>query len=424
MPSDLARDRAPYASETILAVDVTQSTDQWQTQLNANTFVLGPSGSGKTRGHLMPNMLQMGSSFLTIDVKGDLYAALGPILANHGYRVECIDFSDPARSTVGYDPLALVRRRGSRPNQLDILSVANAICPNEFGDDPYWSISSANMLATCIAYALEMLPEDERNLAAALTLAERMQSEEVKTLFSQLEEIAPASMAFSMYRRVTANVQAEKMYASTVGVLLGHIMPFVQDDVLDLFARHDRVDVTALGRERTAVFVVVDDLDHTLSPIAGLFVSQTIQALFDLAHDSPGGRLPVPVRVMLDDFANLGLKDIESVLSVSRSRELWVTIICQTVTQLKALYGNDAALSIMGNCDTQVLLAAQDYETATYFSVYADKSPGTILRTPLDKAWLFVRGQRARLAPKFDVTMHPRYQEMLEAQATAQGLRG
>lgn len=411
--------REAYASETILAQGKTLSTDQWQTQLNANTLVLGPSGSGKTRGHLMPNMLQMGSSFLTIDVKGDLFASLGPILSAHGYRVECIDFSDPARSTVGYDPLSLVRVAAGRPNQLDVLSVANAICPNVFGDDPYWSLSAANMLATCIAYALEMLPRRERNLAAALTLAERMHSDEAKNLFAQLEEIAPTSMSYAMFRRVTANVQAEKMYASTVGVLLGHIMPFIQDDVLDLFARPDRIDVTALGRERTAVFVVVDDLDHTLSPIAGLFVTQAIRALFDLALDSPGGRLPLPVRVMLDDFANLGLKDIESVLSVSRSRELWVTVICQTVTQLKALYGENVALSIMGNCDTQILLAAQDYETAAYFSVYADKSPSTILHTPLDREWLFVRGQRACLAPKYDVTLHPRYQEMLDAAAEA-----
>lgn len=414
-----SHDRAPYASQTILAQGVTQPTDQWQTKLNANTFVIGPSGSGKTRGHLMPNVLEMGSSFLVIDVKGDLHAAMAPILSEHGYRVECVDFSEPSRSTVGYDPLSLVRWRCGRPSQLDILSIANAICPNDFGDDPYWSLSAANMLAACIAFALEMLPDEERNLAAALSLAERVNDEEAKTLFAQLEEIAPESMAYAMYRRVTANAQAEKMYASTIGVMLGHVMPYLQDDVLDLFVRPERVDVTSLGRSRAAVFVVVDDLDHTLSPIAGLFVTQAVRALFDLALESPGGRLPVPVRVMLDDFANLGLKDIESVLSVSRSRELWVTIICQTVTQLKALYGDNAALSIIGNCDTQVMLAAQDYETAAYYAMYADRSPSTLLHTPLDKAWLFVRGQRARLAPKFDVTMHPRYQEMLDAQARA-----
>ena len=414
-----ADNRAPYQARTLLAQDLSISTDQWQTKLNANTFVVGPSGSGKTRGHLMPNVLEMGSSYLVVDVKGDLFDTLGPILRNHGYRVERIDFSEPARSTIGYNPLALVRMQGDRPHQLDVLSVARAICPTTSRDDPYWDQSAANMLSASIAYAIEMLPPEERNLAAALTLAEHLQFEEGKTLFSQLEEIAPDSMALAMYRRVTASAQAEKMFASTVGIMLGHIMPYLQDDVADLFVKPEQIDVSSLGRERIALFVVIDDLDTTLSPIAGLFVTQAIRALFDLALASPGNRLPVPVRVMLDDFANLHINEIENVLSVSRSRELWVTIICQSVTQLRALYGDYVAQSIIANCDSQLMLAAQDLQTAEFFAPYADKSPTTLLRTELDNCWVFVRGQKGRKAPKLDVSEHPRYQEMLDARASS-----
>ena len=415
--STSATDRTPYRTRTILAEGLALSCDQWETGLNANTLVIGPSGSGKTRGHLMPNVLEMGSSFLIVDVKGTLHAELGPVLAANGYRVECIDFSDPARSTAGYDPLAFIRMRGGRPNQVDVLSVANAICPVRSGQDPYWDQSAANMLAACIAYALEMLPESERNLAAALTLAESMHLDEVKTLFSRLEETAPGSMALAMYRRVTANMNAEKMFASTVGIMIGHIMPYLQDDVLDLFARQDRAGIAQLGRERRAIFAVVDDLDRTLSPIAGLFVTQAIRALFDVALDAPGGRLPVPVRIMLDDFANLGIRDIDNVLSVARSRELWVTIICQSLTQLEQLYGEHGARSIVGNCDTQLLLAAQDLDTAAFFSAYADKSATTILRTPLDCCWTFIRGRKGCMARKYRLENHPRYDEMHEARA-------
>ena len=106
-------DRTAYRGTTILAEGISLPTDQWETGLNANTLVVGPSGSGKTRGHLIPNVLEMDSSFLVIDVKGTLHAELGPILEQHGYRVDCIDFSDPARSTAGYDPLSSVRMRGS-----------------------------------------------------------------------------------------------------------------------------------------------------------------------------------------------------------------------------------------------------------------------------------------------------------------------
>ena len=414
-----ADDRTPYRSTTILAEGISLPTDQWETGLNANTFVIGTPGSGKTRGHLMPNVLEMGSSFLIVDVKGDLYSTLGPILERNGYRVESIDFSEPARSTVGYNPLGLVRMAGNRPHQIDVISIANAICPVQFSQDPYWDQSAANMLAACIAFALEQLPESERNLAAALTLAERVQAEEVKTLFAQLEAIAPDSMALAMHRRVMMNSSAEKMLASTIGVMIGHIMPFLQDDVLDLFARPDQVDVRSLARGKTALFVVVDDLDRTLSPIAGLFVTQTIRALFDYALESPGRRLPRPVRIMLDDFCNLGIEDIDTVLSVSRSREVWITVICQSLTQLKGLYGDNGAYSVIGNCDAQLLLAAQDYETASYFSVYADKAPTTLLRTPIDRCWAFVRGQGGREAPKYDLADHPRYREMLDACAQA-----
>ncbi len=363
----------------------------------------------------MPNVLEMGSSFLIVDVKGDLYSTLGPILERNGYRVESIDFSEPARSTVGYNPLGLVRMAGNRPHQIDVISIANAICPVQFSQDPYWDQSAANMLAACIAFALEQLPESERNLAAALTLAERVQAEEVKTLFAQLEAIAPDSMALAMHRRVMMNSSAEKMLASTIGVMVGHIMPFLQDDVLDLFARPDQVDVRSLARGKTALFVVVDDLDRTLSPIAGLFVTQTIRALFDYALESPGRRLPRPVRIMLDDFCNLGIEEIDAVLSVSRSREVWITVICQSLTQLKGLYGDNGAYSVIGNCDAQLLLAAQDYETASYFSVYADKAPTTLLRTPIDRCWVFVRGQGGREAAKYDLASNPRYREMLDA---------
>ena len=122
---------------------------------------------------------------------------------------------------------------------------------------------------------------------------------------------------------------------------------------------------------------------------------------------------------MLDDFCNLGIEDIDTVLSVSRSREVWITVICQSLTQLKGLYGDNGAYSVIGNCDAQLLLAAQDYETASYFSVYADKAPTTLLRTPIDRCWVFVRGQGGREAPKYDLADHPRYREMLDACAQA-----
>ena len=406
-------DRSAYSSQTLLARGVSMGTDAWETRVNNNVLVLGPSGSGKTRGHLMPNVLQMGSSFLVVDVKGSLYDELGPVLRAHGYRVESLDLTEPARSTVGYDPLDYVRFGNGVPNTLDILEVAGIICPLQKSDDPYWDHAAANIGAACIAFVLERLPASQRTFASALHLADHIDEEAVKRLFLQLEETAPNSKACDLGRRIYANECAERMFASTVAVMQQHVTPLIQDEVVQLFARPDRVDLTMLGRERSALFVVVDDLDKTLSPLVTTLVGQAIRVLFDLADSLPGRRLARPVRLMLDDFANLRINDIDDVLAVARSRELWVTIICQTVTQLQSIYGEAKTASIVGNCDAQVLLGSQDYETARYFSFYADVPASTLLHTPLEKSWLFVRGQRARMAEKLDVSEHPLYGEMV-----------
>ncbi|MBQ3266377.1 MAG: TraM recognition domain-containing protein, partial [Atopobiaceae bacterium] len=122
----------------------------------------------------------------------------------------------------------------------------------------------------------------------------------------------------------------------------------------------------------------------------------------------------------LDDFANLRINDMDDVLAVARSRELWITIICQSVTQLRSIYGEAKAASIIGNCDMQVLLGTRDYETAQYYSAYADVPASNLLHIPLEKEWLFVRGQRARMAEKLDVSEHPLYKELVAGRACPQ----
>lgn len=413
-------ERSAYASRTLLARDAFVGTDTWETQINNNVLVVGPSGSGKTRGHLMPNVLEMGSSYLVMDVKGSLHEGMGPVLRAHGYRVECLDLTDPARSTVGYDPLDYVRMEDGVPNTLDILDISGIVCPLQKVEDPYWDHAAANMLAACIAFVLEQFPPAEQTFSSALHLADRIDEDDVRRLFLQLEETDPESRAFALGRRVYANASAEKMFASTVGVLQQHVTPLVQEEVMQLFSRPRRIDLSMLGRERSALFVVVDDLDKTLSPLVTVLVGQAIRSLFDLADSLPGRRLAIPVRLMLDDFANLRINDMDDVLAVARSRELWITIICQSVTQLRSIYGEAKAASIIGNCDMQVLLGTRDYETAQYYSAYADVPASNLLHIPLEKEWLFVRGQRARMAEKLDVSEHPLYKELVAGRACPQ----
>lgn len=411
---------------TILAADRTLSCDTRATGLNNNLLVIGPSGSGKTRHVLKPNLLEMGSSFIVLDTKGTLAREMGPMLASHGYRVECLDFADlsaeasrplpPEVHRTGYNPLAFVRYNAAgAPVQQDIISIARAICPVEDESQPFWDHAASNLLACLIAYVLEQLPERERHFGSVVTLAEHLEDKVTVRLLDELEATAPASFALALWRRYAPTLTAEKMHASISGILAEKIMCLGFDGARDLCTSAHRIDFAHLGRERRALFVTVNDIDRSLDPLTGLFVTQAFTTLIREADAQPGGRLRVPVRLILDDFANLNIPDIDGILAVIRSREIWCTLQLQSVNQLEAIYGRPRALSIMGNCDTHLVLAFQDIESARCYAERANKLASTLLATPLDRSWLFIRGRAGEQVRRYELTSHPRYAELAEA---------
>lgn len=190
------------ASSTILAKDRTLSCDTRQTGLNNNALVIGPSGAGKTRNVLKPNLLQMNASYIVLDTKGTLCREVGPVLAAHGYRVQCLNFADlntvpalaPGIERCGYNPLRHIRRKADgRPNQQDILSVAKAICPIEDNNQPFWDHAAANLLSCLIAYVTEQLPADEQTISSVIKLIEHLQDGATGRLFDDLITTDPQS---------------------------------------------------------------------------------------------------------------------------------------------------------------------------------------------------------------------------------------
>ena len=410
---------------TILAENRTLSCDTRSTGLNNNLLVIGPSGSGKTRHVLKPNLLEMGSSFIVLDTKGTLAREMGPVLATHGYAVDCLDFADLSaigRRTlprgvrdVGYNPLAFVRYNAAgAPVQQDIISVARAICPVEDESQPFWDHAASNLLSCLIAYVLEQLPERERHFGSVVTLAEHMEDKVTVRLLDELEATAPTSFALALWRRYAPTLTAEKMHASISGILAEKIMCLGFDGARELYTRTHQVDFTRLGHSRCALFVTISDIDRSIDPLTSLFVTQAFAALIREADAQPDGRLPVPVRLMLDDFANLNIPNIDDILAVIRSREIWCTLQLQSINQLEAIYGRPRALSIMGNCDTHLVLAFQDIESAHCYAERANKLASTLLATPLDRSWLFVRGQAGEQVTRYDLTAHPRYFELAQ----------
>lgn len=407
--------RAAYAGELILTSMRSESMDSWATGLNNNVLVLGCSGSGKTRNFLKPNLLQCEGSYVVLDSKGRLFREMGPCLSAHGYTVDCLDFTT-MEGTIGYDPLHHVRWRNGRPLAQDIISIASALFPrSEMGDDPFWAGAAANYVASYIAYVFEALPDREWNMASVVSVYEQACEGNAEALFFDLSRQDPESYAVSLYRRAKSTARAEKMHSSIMGIIAANLMPLTFDGALASFRKVDQIDFCDLGRERRVLFVTMDDMDRSLAPLTSLFIRQAFSSLCDFADAKcEGGRLPVPVRFMLDDFANLALPDFDDVLSVIRSREISCTIICQTVSQLEARYNQAIANSIIGNCDRHLVLGFQDERTACYFSLRANKTATTLLETPADNWWLFERGHRGVCEPGYKIEEHPGYFDLGE----------
>lgn len=415
MNNSTENSRAAYAGELILTSTRSESMDSWVTGLNNNVLVLGCSGSGKTRNFLKPNLLQCEGSYVVLDSKGRLFREMGPCLSAHGYTVDCLDFTT-MEGTIGYDPLHHVRWRKGRPLAQDIISIASALFPrSEMGDDPFWAGAAANYVASYIAYVFEALPDREWNMASVVSVYEQACEGNADALFSDLSRQDPESYAVSLYRRAKSTARAEKMHSSIMGIIAANLMPLTFDGALASFRRVDQIDFCDLGRERRVLFVTMDDMDRSLAPLTSLFIRQAFSSLCDFADAKcEGGRLPVPVRFMLDDFANLTLPDFDDVLSVIRSREISCTIICQTVSQLEARYNQAVANSIIGNCDRHLVLGFQDERTACYFSLRANKTATTLLETPADNWWLFERGHRGVCEPGYKIEDHPGYFDLGE----------
>ncbi len=406
-------DRSAYAGELILTAERTASMDSWETGLNNNLLVLGSSGSGKTRNFLKPNLLQCEGSYVVLDSKGRLYDEMGSYLFEHGYKVDQIDFTT-MEGALGYDPLHHVRWKRGRPLAQDIIAIASTLFPRQdMGQDPFWASAAANYVASYIAYVFEALPDHEWNMASVVSVFEQACEGNIVALFDELASQDPDSYAVSLFRRARSTSRAEKMHASILGIIAANMFPLTFDGALESFRRPEQVDFCALGHERRALFVTMDDMDKSLAPLTSLFVRQAFQSL--CAHADAkceGGRLPVPVRFMLDDFANLNLPGIDDVLSVIRSREVSCALICQTVSQLEARYGEPAANSIIGNCDRQLVLGFQDERTARYFALRANRTPSSLLETPAGSWWYFERGQRGVCEPAYELESHPGHDEV------------
>lgn len=403
----------------ILADGVTVSNDTWATGLGNHDLIIGPTGGGKTRGYVLPNLLSSQESFIVTDSKGTLRRQIGGILERRGFRVLELDFTNLMHSPWGYNPLRFIRYDDERKswNEQDIITVAAALVPVEDKTQPFWEYAARNLLEALVGYTLECLPAEEHDLTSVARLFAEAETGILDEFMGELCTIAPESFAAMRWRSLQTCRRADKMYGSILGILAQKVSNFSFAGARELFTNLNQIDFAAISHTPTAVFVRVSDNDFSLANLTSLFYTQALQTLIAEADSRPDNRLQIPVRLYLDDFSNLTIPDMDKIISVIRSREISVSIVLQSITQLEGLYGHAKAMTIVDNCDHLLYLGGQSVETARFIGSKANKPVSTILNMPLDRAWLFERGASPREVRKYDLTRHPLYHQLPEYRA-------
>ena len=408
---------------------------------NKNVLVVGGSGSGKTRFWLKPNLLQCHSSYVVTDPKGSIVVECGNALLKNGYKVRILNTINFKKS-MHYNPFAYVH------SEKDILKLVTTLMTNTKGEgsggDPFWEKSERLLLTALIAYLHYEAPVEEQNFATLLEMLNTMQVLEddeeyqnpVDLLFEELAKKKPNSFAGRQYKlyKLAAGKTAKSILISCGA----RLAPFDIQELRDL-TMYDELQLDTLGDKKTALFLIMSDTDSTFNFLISMVYTQLFNLLCDKADDVYGGKLPVHVRCLIDECANIGqIPNLEKLVATIRSREISACLVLQARSQLKAIY-KDNADTIVGNMDSQIFLGGSEPTTLKDLSEMLGKetidafntsdtrgnspSYGTTFQkmghellsrdelAVLDggKCILQLRGVRPFLSDKYDLTQHPNY---------------
>ncbi|HGJ5602628.1 TPA: VirD4-like conjugal transfer protein, CD1115 family [Streptococcus pneumoniae] len=409
---------------------------------NKNVLVIGGSGSGKTRFFVKPNLMQMHSSYCVTDPKGTIVLECGKMLEDNGYEIKILNTINFKKS-MKYNPFAYIR------SEKDILKLVQTIIANTKGEgekagEDFWVKAEKLYYTALIGYIFYEAPREEKNFATLLDMIDASEVREddetymnpIDRLFEALEKKDPTHFAVKQYKKY--KLAAGKTAKSILISCGARLAPFDIQELRDLM-QEDELELDTLGDRKTSLFVIISDTDDTFNFVVSIMYSQLFNLLCDKADDVYGGRLPVHVRCLLDEFANIGLiPKFEKLIATIRSREISASIILQAQSQLKAIY-KDNADTIVGNCDSTLFLGGKEKTTLKELSETLGKETIDLYNTSetrsnqksfglnyqktgkelmsqdeitvMDgsKCIFQLRGVRPFLSDKFDITKHKNY---------------
>ena len=414
---------------------------------NKNVLVIGGSGSGKTRFYVKPNLMQMSenTSYVVTDPKGTILIEVGKMMVNGGYKIKVLNTINFKKS-MHYNPFQYIR------NERDILKLVNTIIANTKGEgeksgEDFWVKAERLYYCALIGYIWYEAPEEEKNFSTLLEFINASEAREddeefknaVDLLFEELEAEEPNHFAVRQYKKY--KLAAGKTAKSILISCGARLAPFDIQELRELMS-YDEMELDMLGDRKTAMFVIISDTDDTFNFVVAIMYTQLFNLLCDKADDEHGGRLPYHVRLLLDEFANIGqIPKFDKLIATIRSREISASIILQSQSQLKSIY-KDAAETIIGNCDTTLFLGGKESSTLKEISETLGKETIDLFNTSdtrgqsrsyglnyqktgkelmtkdelavMDggKCILQLRGVRPFYSKKFDITAHKRYKEL------------
>ena len=418
-----------------------------KTARNKNVLVIGGSGSGKTRFFIKPNLMQLHSSYVVTDPKGSIAVECGKLMLRNGYKVKIFN-SINFKKSHHYNPFAYIH------SEKDILKLVTTLIANTKGDgksgDDFWQKAETLLYTALIGYIHYEAPEEEQNFATLIEFINAMEVREddetfennVDIAFKELEQREPNHFAVRQYKKYKL---AAGKTAKSINISCGaRLAPFDIQELREI-TKNDELELNTLGDRKTVLFLIMSDTDSTFNFLISMIYSQLFNLLCEKADDVYGGRLPVHVRCLIDECANIGqIPNLEKLMATIRSREISACLVLQAQSQLKALY-KDNADTIIGNCDSSIFLGGKEPTTLKELSQSLGKETidtyntgesrgrevshslnyqklGKDLATVdelavLDggKCILQLRGVRPFLSDKYDITRHPNYRYLSDA---------
>lgn len=439
------------SSNIILTQNMRLGLNAKKHRRNLNVLVVGGSGAGKTRFYAKPNIMQCNTSFIVADPKGEMLRSIAPLLIEKGYDIKVFNLIEPENSD-GYNPFVYIRKDEDVIRLISNL-IQNTTPKNAQQNDPFWEKSEIALDSALMLYLLHEAPPEEQTFEMLMFLIENAATVEddedgyqspVDILFNGLEEEKPEHIAVKQYKifKQASGKTAKSILISAAVRLAAFNLPEIAK-----MTSYDNLDIGSLGERKRAIFCVIPDNDNSFNYLVGMLYTQAFQALYFNADSNHGGELPVPVHIVMDEFANVALPDnFERILATMRSRRISVSIIIQNMAQLKALF-KDSWENITGNCDTLLYLGGNEQSTHEYISKMLGKetidtrtrgitkgqhgssntnyqNAGRELLT-LDEvrlldnsnALIFIRGERPLIDKKFDILSHPNIAKTADGKA-------